>query len=144
MTVRDVLERKGCGVVAVSPDQTVFDAARRMTEHRIGAVVVFDPERGLVGMFSERDVLSRVVADGRSPKGTTVGEVMSSPVTCCQPSAPLDEIRALMTNKRLRHIPVVDGRDVVGIITVGDVLAQQVDIQQTTIDYLQEYLLGRA
>ena len=144
MTVRDVLQRKGCNVVAVSPEQSVLEAAQRMNESRIGAVVVFEPERGLVGIFSERDVLTRVVAECRSPKTTRVAEVMTVPVICCKANTPIDEIKAVMTNKRLRHLPVVDGDDVVGIISVGDILAQQVDMQQTAIEYLNEYLLGRA
>jgi CBS domain-containing protein len=144
MTVHDVLQRKGCGVIAVSPEQSVHEAALRMNEAHIGAVVVFDPERGLVGIFSERDVLARVVAECRSPKTTAVGEVMTSPVTCCKPCTPLDEIKAVMTNKRLRHLPVVDETELVGIISIGDILAQQVDMQQSTIEYMNEYLHGRA
>ena len=92
MTVRDVLQRKGCNVVTVSPEQSVLEAAQRMNESRIGAVVVFEPECGLVGIFSERDVLTRVVAECRSPKTTRVAEVMT-PSSAARPTRPLTRSR---------------------------------------------------
>jgi CBS domain-containing protein len=142
--VKDMLERKGGhDVVAVSGEDTVLHAAQMMNEQRIGSVVVMTPGQGLVGIFTERDILRRVVAEGRAPDSTRVGEVMSTPVTCCQPSTSLEECQAIMTGKRLRHLPVVENDEVVGIISIGDLLATEVQLQQTTIEYLHEYLHGR-
>lgn len=141
--VKDILGRKGGAVVAVRDEDTVLHAARLMNEQRIGSVVVMAPGQGLMGIFTERDILRRVVAEGRSPESTRIGEVMSTPVTCCQPDTTLQECQAIMTGKRLRHLPVVDNEEVIGIISIGDLMAAEVQLQQTTIEYLHEYLHGR-
>jgi CBS domain-containing protein len=141
--VKDMLERKGGKVVAVTGDDTVLHTAQLMNEQRIGSVVVMGPGEGLIGIFTERDILRRVVAEGRSPESTRIGEVMSTPVTCCQPGTSLEECQAIMTGKRLRHLPVVENDEVVGIISIGDLLATEVELQQSTIEYLHEYLHGR-
>jgi len=140
MVVQDVLDRKGKHVVTISPDDTVLMAAHRMNENRIGALVVCEPTRGCVGIFTERDVLRRVLAEGRSPDTTRVAHVMTTPVTCCKPDTSLEECREVMTNKRLRHLPVVDGTMLVGIISIGDLLAMEVETQQSTIEYLHTYM----
>ena len=141
--VKEMLERKGGEVVAVTDEDTVLRAAQLMNEQRIGSVVVMAAGQGLVGIFTERDILRRVVAEGRPPDSTRIGEVMSTPVTCCQPDTSLEECRAIMTGKRLRHLPVVENDEVIGIISIGDLLAVEVELQQTTIEYLHEYLHGR-
>jgi len=141
--VKDMLEQKGGKVVAVTDEDTVLHAARLMNEQRIGSVVVTAVGQGLIGIFTERDILRRVVAEGRAPDSTRIGDVMSTPVTCCQPASSLEECRAIMTGKRLRHLPVVENDEVVGIISIGDLLAVEVELQQTTIEYLHEYLHGR-
>ncbi|GMV96316.1 MAG: CBS domain-containing protein [Phycisphaerae bacterium] len=141
--VRDILERKDRKVVAVSPRDSVLDAARRMNEERIGAVVVCEPGQGVVGIFTERDILRRVVAERKSPEHTLVGEVMSRPVTCCRKSTPVRECQSVMTSKRLRHLPVVEDDELVGMLSIGDLMALEVEMQQSTIDYLTEYLHGR-
>lgn len=142
-TVKDILDHKGHDVVAVSTDDTVLEAARLMNERRIGAVVVFEPTDGVVGIFTERDILRRVVAECRSPESARVGEVMSRPVTCCKPGTTLEECRSVMTSKRLRHLPVVDGKELSGMVSIGDIMALEVELQQTTIEYLHDYLHGR-
>ncbi len=140
MTVQDILSRKGADVVAVGPDETVLDAAHKMNAARIGSVVVFEPERGVLGIFTERDVLRRVVGEGRCAADTPVTQVMTTPVTCCKPETTLEECKEVMTSKRLRHLPVVDNGTLVGIISAGDLLAHEVQLQQTTIDHLHAYL----
>jgi CBS domain-containing protein len=140
MVVQDLLDRKGAQVVTISPDETVLDAAHKMNTHRIGALVVCEPARGCVGIFTERDVLRRVLAEGRSPDTTRIADVMTTPVTCCKPDTPVQECREVMTNKRLRHLPVVDGTMLVGIISIGDLLATEVETQQSTIEYLHTYM----
>ena len=142
-TVQDILKKKGHDVVSVEPETTVLEAARQMNDKRIGAVVVFDAVHGVTGMFTERDVLMRVVGDGRSPEKTPVREVMSSPVTCCKPATTVEECQSVMTSKRLRHLPVIEDGKLVGMVSVGDVVACEVQVQQTTIEYLHEYLHGR-
>lgn len=141
-TVQDILAIKGNDVVTVSADDTVLEAARRMNEAKIGAVVVCEDSR-CMGIFTERDVLRRVVGECRSPGTTRVGDVMTTPVTVCRPDTTLDECQAVMTRKRLRHLPVVDDERLCGMISIGDLLAREVQVQQTTIEYLNEYLLGR-
>ena len=138
-TLRDILARKGHHVISVRPTDTVLHAANLMNERGIGGLLVLDTEEP-VGIFTERDVLRRVVAQGRDPAATTVSEVMSAPVTTCEPGLNLDEAAALMTGRRIRHLPVRDGGRLIGVVTIGDLLAHQVSEQQTTIAQMTSYL----
>lgn len=142
-TVRDVLQQKGSKIVSVGPEATVLSAAIVMNEHRIGAVVVMENDC-IVGMFTERDVLQRVVGQQRDPARTLVREVMTAEVVCCTEETPLDEARGAIKNRRIRHLPVVDeGRHVLGLISIGDLNAYQSATQEQTIHLLHEYLYGR-
>ena len=134
-TVRDILSRKGTDVVSVPPTATVLDAARRMNERGIGGVVVL-ADGVLVGIFTERDVLRRVVVPMRPPGGTTVAEVMTTPVTTCGSATPIEQCAELMTGRRIRHLPVMDDGVLSGIVTIGDLLAFQVRDQEATIQYM--------
>jgi CBS domain-containing protein len=134
-TVRDILSRKGTDVVSVPPTATVLEAARRMNERCIGGVVVL-AEGVLVGIFTERDVLRRVVVPERPPGGTTVAEVMTTPVTTCSSATTVEQCAELMTGGRIRHLPVVDDGVLSGIVTIGDLLAFQVRDQEATIQYM--------
>jgi CBS domain-containing protein len=138
-TVADILTHKGHEVVTVSPQTTVVDAARRMNEAGIGGVVVL-ADRDVVGIFTERDVLRRVVAEGRDPMSTSVSDVMTTEVVTVRPDAPLAGCSSLVTAKRIRHIPVVNDQGLCGIVTSGDLLAHQSREQQDTIDYLNSYV----
>ncbi len=141
--VRDILTKKGSHVWTIGAQATVLEAARFMTEHKVGAVLVLGGER-IEGMFSERDVLQRVVAEGRDPTRTTVGEVMTVEVACCTPETHIEEARGAMKNRRIRHLPVVDGQErLLGVISIGDLNAYQVADQEQTIFLLNEYLYGR-
>jgi CBS domain-containing protein len=140
-TVEAVLSRKGSVVYHVDSDWTVLDAARRMNEHGVGGLVVLDAGR-LAGIFTERDILRRVVAAGLDPATTKVREVMTSPVTVCGAATPLDDCRDLMTTRRIRHLPVYDGRQLLGIITIGDILAHRTIEQHEEIQYLSTYMFG--
>lgn len=140
-TVQSILNRKGARVVTIGEDATVLDAARRMNEHRIGALVVTRGDK-VVGIFSERDILNRVVAAQREPSKTRVAEVMTSPVLVCAPETTRDECRAVMREKRVRHLPVVaDGR-LVGVVSIGDMYEAVEADQESTIQYLYEYMHG--
>lgn len=140
--VRDILARKGHAVVSVSPHDTVRAAAALMNEKSVGGVLVIDADKELIGMFTERDILRRVVVAGRDPETTRVGEVQTSQVVTCHPDTSLDECSAIMTNRRIRHLPVADERTVYGVVTIGDVLAFRVLEQESTIEYLNGYMFG--
>jgi CBS domain-containing protein len=142
--VKDILAFKGSQVLSIGPDATVLIAATMMNDHRVGSLVVLDQGR-VAGIFTERDVLRRVVGEQRDPARTLVSEVMTSDVVCCQPDTAIEEIRGAMKNRRIRHLPVVDadGR-LLGLISIGDLNAQLAMIQEQTIHLLQEYLAGRA
>jgi CBS domain-containing protein len=141
--VRDILAKKGSQVWTIGPDATVLQGALVMNEHKIGATVVTDGGR-IVGMFSERDVLRRVVGEQRNPARTLVSEVMSGEVVCCTPQTSLEEAGGAMMNRRIRHLPVVDddGR-LLGLISIGDLNAYRQADQEQTIFLLNEYLYGR-
>jgi len=141
--VRDILTKKGSHVWSIGAQATVLQAAQFMREHKVGALIVLDGER-IAGMFSERDVLQRIVAEGRDPAQTTVGDVMTVEVACCTPDTSLEEARGAMKNRRIRHLPVVDAEDrLLGVISIGDLNAFQVANQEQTIFLLNEYLYGR-
>ena len=138
-TVNDILTAKGDEVVSVVAAESVLNAARLMNERGIGGVLVME-EGELVGIFTERDILRRVVAERRDPATTTLREVMTAPVIRCRPDAKVVECRALMSQKRIRHMPVMCEDEVCGIITTGDLLAHQVREQQDTIEHLNRYV----
>ena len=142
-TVKDVLARKGAQVISISPWATVLEGARLMNEHKIGCLVVIDGER-VSGIFTERDVLSRVVVEQHAPAVTRVHEVMSREIVCCQPDTDLDEARSVFKNRRIRHLPVVDAaQKLVGLVSIGDLNAFDADTQERTIHLLHEYNYGR-
>lgn len=143
VAVKDILAKKGSFVAAVREDHSVLDAAREMNARRVGSVVVLEGEN-VIGIFTERDILTRIVAVQRDPEKTQVGQVMTTPVAVCHPGTTVDECRGVMTSKRIRHLPVVEGNRLVGIITSGDIMAQEIAAQQTTIEYMHEYLYGSA
>lgn len=142
VTIRDVLAHKGTSVVTVTPDSTVRQAVDTMNEHRIGAVLVTAPQ--LAGIFTERDVLTRVVATGRSADRTRVRDVMSSNLTCVSPQHGVCEVLRRMTCERHRHMPVVDAARVVGLVSLGDLIAQLIRDLDTEVKDLAEYIAGPA
>lgn len=142
-SAQSVLDRKGTEVATVDRHSTVHEAAVIMNDRRIGAVVVTDGDT-VVGIFTERDILCRVVAMQRDATQTKIGEVMTSPMACCRRDTPLAECRALMTTKRIRHLPVVEEQTLHGMISSGDLLASEVVNQKSTIEYLHQYLYGRS
>ena len=137
--VRDILAKKGSLIVALPPSASVLEAARVMSERSVGAVLVID-EGHLLGIFTERDILRRVVAEGRDPAKEPLSAVVTKDVLTCTPATPLDECRALMTTRRLRHLPVVGPDGLCGVISSGDVLAFQVAEQQSEIQDLNRYV----
>lgn len=142
-TVRDILDRKGGEVASIRRELSVIDAAKEMNRLRIGSLVVVDGPN-VVGIFTERDILVRVVAESRDPNRLTVGQVMTVPVVCCTPETDLAECKSIVTNRRIRHIPVIDGGALVGIVTSGDIMAIESLTQEVTIESLCEYIGGPA
>jgi CBS domain-containing protein len=140
-TVKQILESKGKAVFSVGEDATAMDAAKVMNEHHIGALVVTRGEK-VVGIFTERDILNRVVAQQRDPAGAVVRDVMTTPVACCAPDTSRAECRGVMRSRRIRHLPVVDDDRLVGMISIGDIIEDEGAEQQETIRYLYEYMHG--
>ena len=139
-TVKDLLVRKGSHVHTVQDSQTVLEAIRVMNQHRIGALVVLRDGR-IVGMFTERDVLQRVVEHQRPPAQVAVAEVFTPDVICCAPEMTIEEASRIMKEQRVRHLPVCDpyGR-LMGLVSIGDINAFYVGLQQETIEELREYV----
>lgn len=146
--VNAILARKGLFVATTPPTATVLEAARQMNSLRIGSLVVTDDD-AVIGIVSERDILTRIVAAARDPATTTVGEIMTSPVACCRRDTSLEECRRVMTTRRIRRLPVVEEDRLIGIITIGDLVAQEAHDQRRTIadlhysvEFLHGYLYG--
>ncbi|HET9325484.1 MAG TPA: CBS domain-containing protein [Candidatus Eisenbacteria bacterium] len=140
-TVHSILSRKGRLVVTIDADQSVLAAANKMNERAIGGLVVIEDGR-MIGIVTERDIMRRVVAAERNPALTPVREVMTAPVACCKPETSLLECRTVMTERRIRHLPVVDEQGLRGIVTIGDLMAQEVGEHQATVEYLSSYIFG--
>lgn len=140
-TVQAILERKGFDVAGITEDASVLEAARMMNLRRIGALVVTRGE-SVVGIITERDVLNRIVARQLAPAHTRVGDVMTTPVAVCAPSSSRADCRAVMKEKRIRHLPVVDEGRLVGIISIGDLIEDEGAEAQETIEYMYEYMHG--
>lgn len=140
--VRDILARKGHAIVSVAPTATVRAAAALMNERSVGGVLVVDEDKRLLGVFTERDILRRVVVAGLDPETTLVADVQSTDVVTCHPDTGLDECSVIMTKRRIRHLPVADADTVYGVVTIGDVLAYRISDQESTIEYLNGYMFG--
>ncbi len=141
-TVRDVLRTKGHSTWCTKPDSTVFEALQLMAEKNVGALLVID-STGLVGIFSERDYARKGVLKGRTSDTTFVREVMSDRVVTVKPDQSLEECMELMTDKHIRHLPVMQSRELIGIISIGDVVKSIISEQKFTIDQLEGYITGK-
>lgn len=140
--VKDILEGKGSQVLSISKTATVMDAALLMNEHKVGALVVIEHKK-VIGIFTERDVLQRVVAVGEDPATTHIEQVMTTKLTYINPNTSLDDTRSIFKTKRIRHLPVIDDSGkLVGVISIGDLNAYDASSQESTIHFLHEYLYG--
>ncbi len=139
--VKEILQKRTEPVATITGDATVMDAARIMSDRHIGSLVVVRDE-AVVGMFTERDVLNRVVAQHKDPAATHIKDVMTTPVACGKSSSAIEEVSSVMTEKRIRHLPIVEEGKLIGMISIGDIMALQNRVQQETIDYLQDYMHG--
>ncbi len=141
-TIRHILQVKGYDVWATTPRTTVFDALRMMADKNVGALLVMDGEK-VMGIFSERDYARKVILQGRSSKETQVGEIMTSKLVTIHPDQTIEEAMELMTNKRVRHLPVMEDDRLLGMISIGDVLREIIYVQLSTIRQLEDKILGK-
>lgn len=140
-TVKQVLKIKGGAVFSVSPDAPVYDGLQLMAEHDVGALLVLKDERP-VGIFSERDYARKVMLKGKSSKDVTVRDLMVRDIIYVSPDYSLDQCMALMTDKRVRHLPVLEDNRLVGMISIGDVVKHIISEQEFTIRELEKYIQG--
>lgn len=141
MDVKHVLQHKPAGVWSTSPRSTVYAALELLAEKNVGALPVLEEGR-LVGIFSERDYARKVILRGRSSKEATVGELMSTPVYTVGPNEPIETCMQLMTERHIRHLPVIEGDRVVGMISIGDVGKAIIADQRVVIRDLESYITG--
>lgn len=142
VTVNRLLESKGSQVWSISPDASVYSALQLMADKGIGALLVLDQGK-LVGVMSERDYARKVILQGKASKGTTVREIMSTKVYYVRPDQHIEDCMAIMTEKAVRHLPVMDGGELVGLISIGDVVKTIISEQKFIIDQLEQFITGR-
>jgi CBS domain-containing protein len=138
-TVRQLIDRKGRNVYSVDPEDPVLEAIRLMAERHVGALLVMKGEV-LQGIISERDYARKVILHGRSSAETPVWQIMSSPVLTVTPAQTVQDCMQLMTERRVRHLPVVEGGQVVGMVSIGDLVKTVIEDQQQTIEQLESYI----
>ncbi len=139
--VEQLLKTKGNEIWSIAPQATVYEALQRMSEKDVGALLVLD-KGNLVGIFSERDYARKLILKGRFSKDTTVGELMTREVLYIESQSTIEDCMALMTAKRVRHLPVLENERLIGIVTIGDVVKQIISDQEFTIQQLERYIKG--
>ena len=140
-TVSDILRNKGNQVWTTTPETWVIDAVRMMGEKNVGALVVLEDGQA-AGVFSERDYSRKVVLCGRTSQNTKVGEILSRPAITVTPTDSIDDCMRVMTDRRVRHLPVVEGGALVGLVSLGDLVNWVIHVQRETINHLQSYITG--
>ncbi len=141
-TINDILQAKGHDIWSVLPTSSVFNAIRLMADHNIGALLVMEHGK-IVGIMSERDYARKVILRGKSSKETPVREIMTDKVVYGEPGQTIEECMALLTHKRIRHLPVLSGDDLVGMISIGDVVKAIIAEQEDKIRLLEQYISAR-
>lgn len=140
-TVRDMIRKKGSKVFSIAPEASVLDALEMMAKHNIGALLVMSGE-DQVGILSERDCSRKVELMGRNARDTKVSEIMTSDVVTVDCSQPLEECMSLMIDRNIRHLPVYDGKELMGLLSVRDVLKEVIEVQQMMLSELERYITG--
>ena len=137
--IKEVLDSKGRDVLSIAPDTSIYEAVTLMAERGVGALLVMEGDR-LVGLVGERDCAWKVILEDRSPRETDVKQIMAKNILCVEPEQTVEEGMALMTDKRIRHLPVVNGDRVEGIISIGDLVKAIIADQQFVIEQLEYYV----
>jgi CBS domain-containing protein len=140
-TVRDMIRKKGYEVFTIAPQATVYEALNLMAKHNIGALLVMTEEE-IEGIVSERDCIRKVDVMGRSAQETKISEIMTSNVITVEADQPLEECMSLMIDKNIRHLPVCEGKKLLGLLSVRDVLREVIEVQQTMLSQLERYITG--
>lgn len=141
MLVRDILKTKGTKVYSVAPNQTVFEAIKKMDELNIGALLVINNQK-LKGIISERDYRSKVILKGRSSKSTDVSKIMTEDVFYVEPSDSVETCMSIMTEKKIRHLPVMQNDDILGVVSIGDLVKNIISQQKFEIKNMRHYIQG--
>ena len=141
--IKRILEAKGHDIWSIEPSATVYEAIHLLAEKKIGALLVMKKDQ-LVGIFSERDYARQIILKDRSSEATRVEEIMTDKVVHVQPNDEIGDCMALMTEHRIRHLPVIDQKKVVGMISIGDLVRAVIAEQQSTINDLEKYISGQA
>lgn len=141
--IKQILIQKGSGIIAIAPSETVYDAIQKMVENNVGSLVVTNAKGGLAGIFVERDCFRKVILAGLNPKKVLLKEIMTKKVVYATPEMSVDQCMAMMTEKRIRHMPVLDGeKRLVGIISIGDLVKYVSSEQEAMIKNLEKYIEG--
>ena len=138
-TLKQLLEAKGRNVYSITPDARVFDALKLMADKSVGALIVMEGER-IAGIISERDYARKVILHGKSSHDLMVRDIMTSKVISVHPGQTVEECMALMTEKRIRHLPVTEGERLIGVLSIGDLVKEVIAEQQQTIEQLESYI----
>ncbi len=139
-SIRDILREKGTLVQSIDPNENVYEALRQMDEHGIGALLVLEGDKP-IGLFSERDYARKLALRGLRSRETAVKTIMSSPVLTISPDASVQQGLSMMTEKFIRHLPVVDGSRVIGMVSIGDLVKAVIQDQESLIEQLESYLV---
>lgn len=140
-TISEILDHKGHQIWSIAPSATVFDAIQMMSDKNIGALLVIEAER-LLGVLTERDYTRKIALKGKSSKQTAVREILSGEIVSASPENTVEDCMRLMTEHRVRHLPVLDGHRIAGIISIGDLVNWIISAQSNTIHQLQTYIAG--
>ncbi len=143
MKVADLLKDKGKSVITITPDDPVFSAMGKLMENQIGSLVVIDAEKKLVGIISERDIMRAAYSDFDTLKSKKVSQLMSTNIIIAIPEDDIDYIMGIMTQNRIRHVPIVTKDGIIGIISIGDIVKYQLEEFQVKNRYLEEYMYGQ-
>ncbi len=143
MTIRELLNRKGSKVITMLQDSSVLDAVRTMVEVNVGSVVVVDDKDYPVGIFTERDVMKRFVDNCEGIRSQRLGDTMTADLIICTPERNIEEVMNIMTEKRLRHLPILEDQRVVGMVSIGDIVKANLKKTRFEIQYLQDYISGK-
>ncbi len=138
-TIKQLLQGKSRGLCTIGPDARMFEALKLMAENDVGALLVIENDK-LVGIISERDYARKVILHGKSSHDTPVKEIMTERVICVQPDRTVDECMALMTDKRFRHLPVIENDKLIGVLSIGDLVKETISEQQFMIKQLESYI----